>query len=146
MLAFSRVSTVKVASVTLPISFNMKAIAEFEKETGSQLFDLLNRLGKSAFDSSIIPLIWAALEEGHRIDNKEMDFTREDVEAMDLDILMLFIGALTESVERMNPSEKSNWQQRETRRKYRWRKPNACESFWYCCRAVWYVTNGILCC
>jgi len=106
MLAFSRVSTVKVASVTLPISFNMKAIAEFEKETGSQLFDLLNRLGKSAFDSSIIPLIWAALEEGHRIDNKEMDFTREDVEAMDLDILMLFIGALTESVERMNPSEK----------------------------------------
>ena len=106
MLAFSRVSTIKVASVTLPISFNMKAIAEFEKETGSQLFDLLNRLGKSAFDSSIIPLIWAALEEGHRIDNKEMDFTREDVEAMDLDILMLFIGALTESVERMNPSEK----------------------------------------
>ena len=70
------------------------------------MFDLLNRLGKSAFDSSIIPLIWAALEEGHRIDNKEMDFTREDVEAMDLDILMLFIGALTESVERMNPSEK----------------------------------------
>ena len=106
MLAFSRVSTIKVASVTLPISFNMKAIAEFEKETGSKLFDLLNRLGKSAFDSSIIPLIWAALEEGHRIDNKEMDFTREDVEAMDLDILMLFIGALTESVERMNPSEK----------------------------------------
>jgi len=106
MLAFSRVSTVEVSSVKLPISFNMKAIAEFEKETGSQLFDLLNRLGKSAFDSSIIPLIWAALEEGHRIDNKEMDFTREDVEAMDLDILMLFIGALTESVERMNPSEK----------------------------------------
>ena len=106
MLAFSRVSTIKVASVTLPISFNMKAIAEFEKETGSKLFDLLNRLGKSAFDSSIIPLIWAALEEGHRIDNKEMDFTREDVEAMDLDVLMLFIGALTESVERMNPSEK----------------------------------------
>ena len=106
MLAFSRVSTVEVSSVELPISFNMKAIAEFEKETGSQLFDLLNRLGKSAFDSSIIPLIWAALEEGHRIDNKEMDFTREDVEAMDLDILMLFIGALTESVERMNPSEK----------------------------------------
>jgi len=106
MLAFSRVSTVEVSSVKLPISFNMKAIAKFEKETGSQLFDLLNRLGKSAFDSSIIPLIWAALEEGHRIDNKEMDFTREDVEAMDLDILMLFIGALTESVERMNPSEK----------------------------------------
>ena len=106
MLAFSRVSTVEVSSVKLPISFNMKAIAEFEKETGSQLFDLLNRLGKSAFDSSIIPLIWAALEEGHRIDNKEMDFTREDVEAMDLDILMLFIKALTESVERMNPSEK----------------------------------------
>jgi|GEM_PF-3225267 len=106
MLAFSRVSTVEVSSVELPISFNMKAIAEFEKETGSQLFDLLNRLGKSAFDSSIIPLIWAALEEGHRIDSKEMDFTREDVEAMDLDILMLFIGALTESVERMNPSEK----------------------------------------
>ena len=106
MLAFSRVSTVEVSSAKLPISFNMKAIAEFEKETGSQLFDLLNRLGKSAFDSSIIPLIWAALEEGHRIDNKEMDFTREDVEAMDLDILMLFIGALTESVERMNPSEK----------------------------------------
>jgi len=106
MLAFSRVSTVEVSSVKLPISFNMKAIAEFEKETGSQLFDLLNRLGKSAFDSSIIPLIWAALEEGHRIDSKEMDFTREDVEAMDLDILMLFIGALTESVERMNPSEK----------------------------------------
>jgi predicted transcriptional regulator len=106
MLAFSRVLTVEVSSVKLPISFNMKAIAEFEKETGSQLFDLLNRLGKSAFDSSIIPLIWAALEEGHRIDNKEMDFTREDVEAMDLDILMLFIKALTESVERMNPSEK----------------------------------------
>jgi predicted transcriptional regulator len=106
MLAFSRVSTVEVSSVKLPISFNMKAIAEFEKETGSQLFDLLNRLGKSAFDSSIIPLIWAALEEGHRIDKKEMDFTREDVEAMDLDILMLFIKALTESVERMNPSEK----------------------------------------
>ena len=106
MLAFSRVSTVEVSSVKLPISFNMKAIAKFEKETGSQLFDLLNRLGKSAFDSSIIPLIWAALEEGHRIDKKEMDFTREDVEAMDLDILMLFIGALTESVERMNPSEK----------------------------------------
>jgi len=106
MLAFSRVSTVEVSSVKLPISFNMKAIAKFEKETGSQLFDLLNRLGKSAFDSSIIPLIWAGLEEGHRIDNKEMDFTREDVEAMDLDILMLFIGALTESVERMNPSEK----------------------------------------
>jgi len=63
MLAFSRVSTVEVSSVKLPISFNMKAIAEFEKETGSQLFDLLNRLGKSAFDSSIIPLIWAALED-----------------------------------------------------------------------------------
>ena len=64
-------------------------------------------IGQDGFDSKIIPLVWYALVQGYKLkDRIEPPFSREDVESMDLDVLMVFIGVLTKSIEKMGDSEK----------------------------------------
>lgn len=107
MIVFSRFQTVLILGHSLPISFNMKAIKDFEDETNVKLFDLLNLIGKGGFDNRIIPLLWFALVEGYRLkEGVKPPFERSAVEAMDLDVLMDLIGALTKSIEKMGDSEK----------------------------------------
>lgn len=118
IIKFSRFDTVEVFDETLPIAFNMKAIADFEEETGIKLFALLEIIGKGSFDPKIIPLIWFALVQGYQLEHKiQPPFSREQLNAMDLDVLMIFINALTKSIEKMGESQKKQLAAEANKRK-----------------------------
>lgn len=90
----------------MPIAFNMKAIKDFEEETGVKLMELLQMAGSGGFDDRLLILIWFAFVQGYLLrDKKKPEFEREALENMDVDILIMLINVFTSSIENMDDSD-----------------------------------------
>ena len=68
------VDYIKYKGESYPIKISFKALNDFEKETGK----VMSEIGEALATHEII--CWFGLVAGHRMDEKELKLTREDVE------------------------------------------------------------------
>lgn len=107
-MIFTKKDYIELDDQKIPVKFNMKVFHSFADETETPFFKYLESISAGdVLNSKTTALIYYALAEGHRIEGKEMEFTREDVDGMDIEYVMPFIEKLTENMTKLGNGQQA---------------------------------------
>lgn len=101
-MIFTKKDYIDIAGEKIPVKFNMKVFHQFSEETGVVFFDYVQKVSNGdLLNANTTVLIYYALAEGHNIEGKEMPFSREEIDAIDIEYVVPFIEKLSESIEKL---------------------------------------------
>jgi hypothetical protein len=107
-MIFTKKDYIEIDDKKIPVKFNMKVFHQFATETDIPFFKYLETVSKGdILNSNTTALIYHALVEGHKIEGKEMEFTREEVDSIDIEYVMPFIEKLTAAIEKLGNGQQA---------------------------------------
>ena len=107
-MIFTKKDYIEIDDKKIPVKFNMKVFHQFATETGIPFFKYLETVSKGdILNSNTTTLIFYGLAEGHKIEGKEMPYTREEVDSIDIEYVMPFIEKLTAAIEKLGNGQQA---------------------------------------
>ena len=107
-MIFTKKDYIEIEDKKIPVKFNMKVFHAFAEETETPFFEYIQSVSSGdVLNSKTTTLIYYALREGHRIEQKEMPFSRQDVDSMDIEYVMPFIEKLTENISKLGNGQQA---------------------------------------
>ena len=101
-MIFTKKDYIDIEGEKIPVKFNMKVFHQFSEETDVPFFKYIQKVSEGdLLNASTTALIYYALVEGHRIEGKEMPFSREEIDEMDIEYVMPFVDKMTQSIEKL---------------------------------------------
>ena len=110
-MIFTKKDYIDIEGEKIPVKFNMKVFHQFTQETGVPFFEYIKGLGDGdLLNANTTALIYYALTEGHRIEGKEMPFSREDVDGIDIEYVIPFIEKLSDNIAKLGNGQTAQLQ------------------------------------
>jgi len=117
-MIFTKKDYIDIDGTKIPVKFNMKVFHQFTEETGVPFFEYIKKVGDGdLLNSNTTTLIYYALAEGHRIEAKDMEFSREDVDGIDIEYVLPFIEKLTENIQKLGNGQQAQLKAAANKRK-----------------------------
>ncbi len=110
-MIFTKKDYIDIEGEKIPVKFNMKVFHQFSEETGVVFFDYIQKVSDGdLLNKNTTTLIYYGLLEGHRVEGKEMPFTREDVDGIDIEYVIPFIEKLSDNIAKLGNGQTAQLQ------------------------------------